>query len=301
MNALLNAMVVLLSGLAAQDFQVELKGPAKIAAGTPVQIAIPAGINVKSKTCLLSGAGTTNLLGQVVEKFSADLTAKDNQQYLVVVMPALSIPDNGATLAGTWLASDAKSSSPSFSFEDKNSELSQVTLEGKPVLQFVHPVLKDGKEREASYKPFHHLFDNSGALVTKGAGGQFTHHRGIFLGFSKVTYGNNVKVDIWHCRDDTHQAFQKVLLRESGPVLASEKDQIAWNGKNKETFAVEERQLIVYKVPGGQLVEFQSVVRTTGGPVLLDGDPQHAGFHFRASNDVAEKTSKETIYLRWRR
>ena len=298
MNALLNAMVVLFSGLAAQDFQVELKGPAKIAAGTPVQIAIPAGINVKSKTCLLSGAGTTNLLGQVVEKFSADLTAKEKQQYLVVVMPALSIPDNGATLAGTWLASDAKNSSPSFSFEDKNSELSQVTLEGKPVLQFVHPVLKEGKEREASYKPFHHLFDNSGSLVTKGAGGQFTHHRGIFLGFSKVTYGNNVKVDIWHCKDDTHQAFQKVLLRESGPVLASEKDQIAWNGKNKETFAVEERQLIVYKVPGGQLVEFQSVVRTTGGPVLLDGDPQHAGFHFRASNDVAEKTSKETIYLR---
>jgi len=298
MNALLNAMVVLLSGLAAQDFQVELKGPAKIPAGTPVQIAIPAGINVKSKTCFLSGAGTTNLLGQVVEKFSADLTAKGNQQYLVVVMPALSIPDNGATLAGTWLASDAKNSAPSFSFEDKNSELSQVTLEGKPVLQFVHPVLKDGKEREASYKPFHHLFDNSGALVTKGPGGQFTHHRGIFLGFSKVTYGNNVKVDIWHCKDDTHQAFEKVLLRESGPVLASEKDQIAWNGKNKETFAVEERQLIVYNVPGGQLVEFQSVVRTTGGPVLLDGDPQHAGFHFRASNDVAEKTSKETIYLR---
>ena len=298
MNALLNAMVVLFSGLAAQDFQVELKGPAKIAAGTPVQIAIPAGINVKSKTCLLSGAGTTNLLGQVVEKFSADLTAKENQQYLVVVMPALSIPDNGGSLVGTWLASDAKNSSPSFSFEDKNSELSQVTLEGKPVLQFVHPVLKEGKEREASYKPFHHLFDNSGSLVTKGAGGQFTHHRGIFLGFSKVTYGNNVKVDIWHCKDDTHQAFQKVLLRESGPVLASEKDQIAWNGKNKETFAVEERQLIVYKVPGGQLVEFQSVVRTTGGTVLLDGDPQHAGFHFRASNDVAEKTSKETIYLR---
>ena len=298
MNALLNAMVVLLSGLAAQDFKVELKGPAKISAGTPVQIAIPAGINVKSKTCLLSGSGTTNLLGQVVEKFSADLTAKENQQYLVVVMPALSIPNNGATLAGTWLASDAKNSSPSFSFEDKNSELSQVTLEGKPVLQFVHPVLKEGKEREASYKPFHHLFDNSGSLVTKGAGGQFTHHRGIFLGFSKVTYGNNVKVDIWHCKDDTHQAFQKVLLRESGPVLASEKDQIAWNGKNKETFAVEERQLIVYKVPGGQLVEFQSVVRTTGGTVLLDGDPQHAGFHFRASNDVAEKTSKETIYLR---
>lgn len=298
MNVLLNVMTILLSGLAAQDFQVELKGPAKIPQGTPVQIAIPAGVNVKAKTCLLSGVGTTNLLGQVVEKFSADFAAKENQKYLVVVFPAFSIPDKGATLAGTWFANEAKSDAPSFSFEDKNSELSQVTLEGKPVLQFVHPVLKDGKEREATYKPFHHLFDNSGTLVTKGAGGQFTHHRGIFLGFSKVTYGSNVKVDIWHCKDDTHQAFQKVLVRDSGPVLASEIDQINWNGKNKETFAVEERQLVVYKVPGGQLVEFQSVVRTTGGPVLLDGDPQHAGFHFRASNYVSEKTSKETIYIR---
>lgn len=122
-----------------------------------MHIAIPAGINVKSKTCLLSGAGTTNLLGQVVEKFSADLTAKENQKVLVVVFPAFSVPDGGATLAGTWLADDAKTSSTSFSFEDKNPELSQVTLEGKPVLQFVHPVLKEGKEREASYKPFHHL------------------------------------------------------------------------------------------------------------------------------------------------
>jgi len=298
MNALLNAVAMLLSGLVAQDFQVELKGPANIPQGTPVQIVIPEGLKIKSKTCFLSGSGVTKLLGQVVEKFSADLTAKENQKYLVVVFPALSIPGNGVTLAGTWLADDAKNSSPSFSFEDKNSELSQVSLEGKPVLQFVHPILKEGKEREASYKPFHHLFDNSGALVTKGSGGQFTHHRGIFLGFSKVTYGSNVKVDIWHCKDDTHQAFEKVLLRESGPVLATEKDQIAWNGKNKETFALEERQLVVYKVSGGQLVEFQSVVRTTGGPVLLDGDPQHAGFHFRASNEVADKTSKETIYLR---
>lgn len=298
MNALLNAMTILLSGLAAQDFQVELKGPAKISQGTPVQIAIPEGVVVKSKICSLSGSGATNLFGQVVEKFSADLTAKGNQKYIVAVFPAINVPDNGVVLAGTWLGNDTKDPSSSFSFEDKNPELSQVSLDGKPVLQFVHPILKEGKEREASYKPFHHLFDNSGAMVTKGAGGQFTHHRGIFLGFSKVTYGGNIKVDIWHCKDDTHQAFEKVLLRESGPVLASEKDQIAWNGKNKETFAVEERQLIVYKVPGGQLVEFQSVVRTTNGPVSLDGDPQHAGFHFRAANEVSEKTSKETIYLR---
>ena len=32
--------------------------------------------------------------------------------------------------------------------------------------------------------------------------------------------------------------------------------------------------------------------------VTLDGDPQHAGFQFRASNEVAESTAKQTFYIR---
>ncbi|HEY1066538.1 MAG TPA: DUF6807 family protein, partial [Pirellulales bacterium] len=39
-------------------------------------------------------------------------------------------------------------------------------------------------------------------------------------------------------------------------------------------------------------------VSTKVGPISLDGDPQHAGFHFRASNEVATKTKGETYYLR---
>jgi len=33
-------------------------------------------------------------------------------------------------------------------------------------------------------------------------------------------------------------------------------------------------------------------------PVHLDGDPQHAGFHFRASQEVPDKTAKQTYYIR---
>jgi hypothetical protein len=32
--------------------------------------------------------------------------------------------------------------------------------------------------------------------------------------------------------------------------------------------------------------------------VILDGDPQHAGFHFRAAMETAKKYAKETYYLR---
>src|SRR5262249_6384697 len=51
-------------------------------------------------------------------------------------------------------------------------------------------------------------------------------------------------------------------------------------------------------VPGGHLIEFASRVHSTVGPVKLDGDPQHAGFHFRADNEVAAKTKNQTYFLR---
>jgi hypothetical protein len=65
-----------------------------------------------------------------------------------------------------------------------------------------------------------------------------------------------------------------------------------------EKFAEEQREVGVYNVPGGQFIEFASVVSTVDGPIKLDGDPQHAGFHFRADNEVNDKTAKQTYYLR---
>jgi len=49
-----------------------------------------------------------------------------------------------------------------------------------------------------------------------------------------------------------------------------------------------QREMTVYAVPGGQLVEFASVLTSTVGKVKLDGDPQHAGFQFRAAQEVAD-------------
>src|SRR5690606_34032989 len=37
---------------------------------------------------------------------------------------------------------------------------------------------------------------------------------------------------------------------------------------------------------------------TTDQPIKLDGDPQHAGCHFRASQEVAENGKQKTYYLR---
>ncbi len=45
-------------------------------------------------------------------------------------------------------------------------------------------------------------------------------------------------------------------------------------------------------------MEFASHLATADGRVRLDGDPQHAGFHFRAAQEVADGDQKLTCYLR---
>jgi hypothetical protein len=167
-----------------------------------------------------------------------------------------------------------------------------------PVLRYEHPQL-DETNWEATMKVYHHAYSPEGLLLTKGVGGGFTHHRGLFYGFNIVTYGKN-KVDIWHCRDkQTHQAH-KEILEETPPnsVVGRHRVKIDWNGIKRQTFAVEEREMAVFPLPGGNLIEFTSRLTPTGEDVKLDGDPQHAGFHFRASNQVHDLTKGQTIFIR---
>jgi hypothetical protein len=162
--------------------------------------------------------------------------------------------------------------------------------------------------REKSYKVFHHLYDpagkqfvtNGGHTDTKGAGKMlYPHHRGIMFGFNKCSYGEGLKkkADTWHCTGDAHVAHEKTLLQEAGPVLGRHRVQLGWHGEKNERFIEEERELTVYQVKGGTLVEFASRLKAVNGKVKLDGDPQHAGFQFRAHNDVAARTSNQTYYL----
>jgi hypothetical protein len=169
--------------------------------------------------------------------------------------------------------------------------------DGHPVLRYEH-LAYDARKPGENYKVFHHLFAPGGELLlTKGAGGQFPHHRGIFYGFMKVGWGER-KVDIWHCRDGAHQAHGAIELAEAGPVVARQRLLIHWNAKEGETFAEEQRELTVYRFGEGTLVEFFSRLRSTVGELTLDGDPQHAGFHVRAANEVAGATKAQTSFIR---
>ncbi|MBI2807605.1 MAG: PmoA family protein [Planctomycetes bacterium] len=206
--------------------------------------------------------------------------------------------------------------SPLFAWTEKKNMYEELVLTGSgpatPVLRYMNrPYDASSKEsRERSYKVFHHLYDPTGKrFVTNGgfaddSAGKgkkllYPHHRGIMYGFNKCSYGPDLKnkADTWHCTGATHVSHEKTLNREAGPVVGRQRVLLGWYGAGEKPFALEEREMTVYNVKGGTLVEFASRLKTTGGKIRVDGDPQHAGFQFRAHNDVAAQTQQQTYYL----
>jgi Methane oxygenase PmoA len=177
-----------------------------------------------------------------------------------------------------------------------------LTYGTRKVLDYVAPRFDDStsKLREQTYKVFHELYDAAGTrLVTKGAGGNDTHHRGLFYGFNRISYDQGRKhADVWQCLGDAYQSHESVVASAAGAVLGRHCVAIDWHGEGKEVFAHEQRELTAYAVQGGTLIEFVSRLRTAAGPVHLEGDPHHSGFHFRAAQEVAANTKKQTYYLR---
>jgi hypothetical protein len=267
-----------------------------------VDLAVPAEL-AKSNTAALAGeldGHKVSLVGQLTApgllssaRPEGDLLPRE----LHFIPPPLKAGQTlvlEATVGGT-----ATSPSPPFRWSDTPGQFAELSHGDRPVLRYMYLAYDPTGNREATYKVFHHVYDPSGKeIVTKGPGGRYTHHRGIFYGFAKVTYGDDKKVDIWHCSGDTHQSHAGFLAAETGPVLGRHRILIDWCGIGNEVFAKEERELTAYNTAGGTLIAFASRLRPTAGRVQVDGDPQHAGFHFRASNEVAEKTARQTYYVR---
>lgn len=167
----------------------------------------------------------------------------------------------------------------------------------RPVLRYLHTPFNP-ENIEITKKVFHMVYSPDGSrLITKGAGGLYPHHRGIYFGYSKCRFDGKV-VDTWHAHKGEHQKHEKILGEQTGPVLGSHTLAIAWNDREGKKFVQEHRTLRTYWQPdGSRLIEFRSTLRPTVEKVQLDGDRQHAGVQFRAAQEVAENQTK-TRYLR---
>ena len=277
-----------------------LLGVAASPARREIEITVAAGnsnrVNVPIRVPVAAGVTSAALTDPSGSPVPSQVTSASE---LVFILAKLEAGKSATFKAALTVGLSPNRVKQGYSWQPSGAgDFTELSFESRPVLRYMHKPLDESSKqaREESYKVFHHLYDPAGKqLVTKGPGGQFTHHRGIFYGFNKTTYGAGKNVDIWHCTKDTHQAHEKLLSSDAGPVLGRHAVQIAWRGEGKEVFARERRELTVYSVPGGQLLEFASELTPVIAPIKLDGDPQHAGFHFRAANEV---DAKKTYFLR---
>lgn len=257
---------------------------------TPVCLLVDAPAGAKS-VCLADGDGKV-IAGQLTAR-GLQNAGKEGQSELHFVVPKL---ERGESLKLTAQFSD-ESAERGFSWKEEAGEYAELSLGERPIVRYICKTLTD-ENREEAYKVYHHVYDPAGTrFITKGPGGKYPHHRGLFFGYRNVTYGDGQKANTWSGRTtpQTHAGF---LAQEAGPVLGRHLASVDWRGSKNDVYLNEKRELTVYNTPGGTLIEFNSRLATAGGPVRLDGNAPHAGFQFRADQEVAEGTEKLTYYLR---
>jgi hypothetical protein len=192
-----------------------------------------------------------------------------------------------------------------FAFKDTKGEHVDVLLGELPVLRYVNKP-RDEKNHYLTFKPFHQMFDptDGKALLSSGAHPNtkdylYPHHRGLFFGFNKISYGDKQTADIWHGTKNVFSTHVKMTATEAGEVFATHTAEITWNGEDGKAFATELRTVTVYATSGiGTMLDWSTEMTTDLPKVRLDGDPQHSGFHFRATQEVSKTTAKQTYYLR---
>ncbi len=297
MRRLLSIIVICACGLSLTDsvdaadrsLQLTVSAGEYDRVNTPVTVLIDAPPFAKS--AMLIGASGIKFPGQVTAPGlkHAEVSGKAELHF---VLPSLR--KGQSTKLTVQFSADAPAGG--FQWVVKPDEYAELSYDRRRLMRYMCLKLTE-ETREEAFKVYHHLYDPAGTrLVTKGPGSRYTHHRGLFFGYCHVTYEGG-KADTWSGRN-TPQTHGGYLAQEAGPVLGRHLIAVDWRGAKGNVYLKERRELAVYHMPGGTLVDFASRCSTTGGRVTLDGNAPHAGFQFRAAAEVAEKTENQTYYLR---
>ena len=188
-------------------------------------------------------------------------------------------------------------SEQTYAWERTGDQSLQLRVNGRPLVQYEHPVY-DSDNIEETKKPYHHVFSPvSDEFITKGPGGLYSHHRGIFFGYNQIEILNKT-LDIWHAQNGERGEHEEILVEFSGPVLGGHIAKINWKDEEGDIMLEERRDIrSMTHTDNSYYIDFHSRVFAIAAPARLGGDLQHAGVQFRAAQYVADN-SDATRFIR---
>ena len=268
-----------------QLFQIEIDFPDRDLQNTPVFVDVNKDLlRAEESYCLQLGTETIPLQIEYISPthlrlwWEANISAGEKKIYTVI---------DGCTRADKV-----------FLWQNAGKNSMQLLQNGKPLIGYVHPEF-DINQRELTYKPFHHVFDpHKGIPITKGPGGLYSHHRGIYYGYNQIRVDGGEPIDIWHNHNGEHSEHVRTIREFTGPVFGGHTVEIEWRDTQAQTFAREIRTLKVFHENDHMIIDFHSVLEPVDADIVeLDGDRHHAGVQFRAANEVSEN-SEATFFTR---
>ncbi len=183
---------------------------------------------------------------------------------------------------------------------DNARELQSAGSEGRPLLRL--ETAFDRADFERTSKPIWHLFlPGTDVQLTKGVGGEFSHHRGLFLGFNKTTIGGTT-FDFWHCPDAGQRHAGYDAMREIRSAVRGDLASTThWVSPTDEIVVRDRRTLTAWQQLDGKSADAPwtvdvAIELSADQVVTLRGDPQHAGFQLRVADEVAQR--KDARYVR---
>ncbi len=183
------------------------------------------------------------------------------------------------------------------SADTANTSRDEVLVGSTLAARYVHEPY-DAKRTKETSKVWHELFAPDGRKISKGLGGEFEHHRGLFFAFHKTAHAGRTH-DFWHCRNgesQQHMGFcdaAELGLDDGFQVVA-----IDWTDAAGKA-VVRERRALRASALDARTWKFDLVSELRADePVSLSGDPHHSGCQFRALAEFAEKGGKKVSFVR---
>ena len=181
-------------------------------------------------------------------------------------------------------------------FKDTAGKHLDILRDGKPIVRYQYEY--NPEKRLETYKPMHHVMDAEGKdTITKGHGGQFTHHRAIYIGWNRLGHqGKNY--DLWHMKGEATQVHQEIQKQESNDTQSLLSSKIHWVTAGEKVAIEEVRTVTVHHgdKDAHLVLDFNTQLKAIDGDVVLKGDPEHSGFQYRPHNEVAENKSATFLF-----